>query len=128
MVIRLSDFGTRLQGKSAGKKHYAQICGMLTETKSGEFVFLDFNKVESVNGSWINMAISPLFRWAAECQNDLFPILCRFPVNDLDELELVAEVNQQCYPVSSDSADPIPALEVIGPLDEGLRTTLNSPG
>jgi hypothetical protein len=128
MIIRLSEFGTHLQGKAAGKKHFARICGMLAEVQAGEYVFLDFAGVTSVNGSWINMAVSPLLRWSAENQNDLFPILCCFPTKDFDELELVAQVNQQCYPVAPDAAEPIRSIVLVGPLDESLRATMESLG
>lgn len=124
MIIKLSTFGPRLQGKSAGRKHFASICGMLNSTSAQESVFVDFGGVESVNGSWINMAIGPLFRWAAESQNDLFPILCSFPDKDFDELELVGQVNQQCYPIAPDTSDPIHSIVVVGPLEESLRGTL----
>lgn len=126
MVVQLSKFGDRLQGKTAGRKHYAKICGLLAGIRQGEIVFLDFEGVQSVNGSWINMAIAPLFRWAAENQNDFFPFLIHFPEKDLDELELVAQVNQQCYAVASETHEPMQSLLVVGELDEGQRLTLET--
>lgn len=128
MIVQMSKLGTRLQGKSAGRKHYARLCGILANVQAEELVFLDFEGVESVNGSWLNMAIAPLFRWSAETQNDFFPVLRRFPNNDLDELELVAQVNQQCYPVARSTNADIRSLLLVGPLDEGLRVTFEKLG
>lgn len=124
MHIPLSRLGKRLQGKPTGRKHFADICGLLARANPGEMVFLDLDNVESVNASWINMAVAPLVRWAADEQNDLFPILVHFPEKDFDELELVAEKNQQCYSVSSQATEPVPAIYIVGPLDPSLRTTL----
>lgn len=126
MIIHLSKFGTRFQGKTAGRRHYARLCGMLTSAQKDEVVFLDFDGIDLANGSWLNMAISPLFRWAAESQNDFFPIISNFPATDLDELELVAQINQQCYPVTTGTQQPIKSILIIGPLDDSLRTTLDS--
>ena len=124
MIVRLSKLGNRLQGKTAGRKHYAKICEILAQVQPETVVLLDFEGVENVNGSWINRAISPLFRWSAESQNDFFPVLSHFPQRDLDELELVAEVNQQCFPVTTDVNEPVQSVLLVGPLDVSLRTTL----
>jgi len=126
MIIRLSKFGNRLQGKTAGRKHYAKICDILAQVRLGTVVFLDFEDVESVNGSWLEMAIGQLFRWSAESQNDFFPVLSHFPERDLDELELVAEKNQQCFPVTANAAEPLCSIVLVGPLDHGLRITLQT--
>lgn len=92
--------------------------------RSGEIVFLDFKGVNTITGSWLNMAISPIFRWAAESQNDLFPVLTYFPSAALDELELVAEVNQQCYSVADVKADDLAKVLLVGPLDEALKEAM----
>ena len=124
MRVELAKFGKRLQGKPAGRKHFAEICRTLAHTVVGEAVLLDFDGVESVNASWINMAIAPLTRWCAEAQNDLFPLLVNFPAKDLDELELVAEKNQQCYVVAADAVEPPKVIHLVGPLDPSLQVTL----
>lgn len=124
MIVQLSNLGRRLQGKPAGRKHFAEICGLLADATPGEIAFLDFVRVESVNASWINMAIAPLIRWCSESQNDFFPVLVHFPEKDLDELELVAEKNQQCYAVSKTTALPLAKVNLVGPLDPSLRSTL----
>jgi hypothetical protein len=126
MIVRLSQLGSRLQGKTAGRKHYAKVCEILAQIRLGAVVFLDFEDVESVNGSWLEKAIGPLFRWSAESQNDFFPVLSHFPERDLDELELVAEKNQQCFPVTVNTAEPICSIVLVGPLDHGLRITLQT--
>ena len=124
MNVSLSKLSSLLTGKATGRKHYAKICGMLAKARNGEVVFLDFEDVETVTGSWLNMAISPVFRWAAESQNDLFPVLTHFPSAALDELELVAEVNQQCYPVADVKADELRKVLLVGPLDEALKEAM----
>lgn len=126
MIIRLSELGKSLHGKTAGRGDYARLCGLLTQTEPGQIVFLDFAGVKLVNGSWLNMAIAPLFRWAAENQHDVFPVLARFPEDWLDELELVAQVHGQCYPLADRCEEPIRRLQLVGPLDESLRDTFRS--
>ena len=125
MLVQLSKLGKRLQGKPSGRKHFAEICGLLAEAKAEEVVILDFDRVESVNASWVNMAIAPLLRWCSESQNDFFPVLARFPAKDFDELELVAEKNQQCYAISQGVCVPLEKVTLIGPLDPSLRSTLS---
>jgi hypothetical protein len=128
MIVQISKLGQRLQGKGAGRKHYARLCGILANVQAEEVVFLDFEGVKSVNGSWLNMAVAPLFRWSAETQNDFFPVLSSFPTKDLDELELVAQVNQQCYPVARNANGDVRSLSLVGPLDESLRATFEKLG
>jgi hypothetical protein len=125
MLLQLSKLGKRLQGKPAGRKHYAEICGFLAMVKPEEIVILDFAEVESVNASWINMAIAPLVLWCSQSQNDFFPILARFPKKDMDELELVAQKNDQCYAISPTVNVPLSTVTLIGPLDPSLRSTLS---
>lgn len=124
MIVRLAQFGTRLQGKTAGRKHYGKICERLAPVPPGMVAFLDFEGVETVNGSWLNMAISPLFPWSSQSQNDFFPVLSHFPEKDLDELELVAKLNAQSFLIAPDTTEPICSALLVGPLDEGLRLTL----
>ncbi len=124
MIVAMSKFGKRLQGKPAGRNHYAAICGLLACAVPGEIVFLDFKGVESVNASWINTAIAPIVRWSSEYPNDFYSVLARFPGKDLDELELVAEKNQQCYLVATRASEPVESVRVVGPLDPSLRETL----
>lgn len=126
MTIRLCELGARLHGKTAGRADFARLCGLLTQTQPGQIIFLDFADVSLVNGSWLNMAVAPLFRWAAESQHDVFPVLARFPDDWVDELELVAQVHGQCYPLADRCEEPIVSLLIVGPLEESLRDTFRS--
>lgn len=128
MHLQLSKLGKRLQGKPSGRKHFAEICGMVAKATTEEVVILDFDTVQSVNASWINMAIAPFIRWCAESQNDFFPVLARFPTKDFDELELVAEKNQQCYAISENLSVPLKKVILIGALDPSLQSTLSHLG
>ena len=123
MKIALSQLGPRLLGKTAGRRDYARICELLTQASEGDFVFLDFSGVEMVNGSWLNMAIAPLFQWAATSQHDLYPVIASFPDDWIDELELAAQVNAKCFPLVSDCESPIQSLRLVGSLDVTLQST-----
>ena len=92
--------------------HFAELCAILSDTTDGDVVFLDFVGVKAVNGSWLNAAIGELFRWASEERNNVFPILIHFPTEDLDELELVAQINEQAYPVSDKPETPPRAIRL----------------
>lgn len=126
MIINLSDCNTRLLGKTAGRKGFAYIGGRLSDVPAGELVYLDFAEVEIVNGSWLNTAIAPTYRWAAEPQVDLFPVLINFPWNCLDELELVAQVNGQCYPLVDQLTEPLRSATLVGNVDGYLKETLQA--
>lgn len=127
MIIELKDCSTRLLGKTAGRKGFAYIGSRLSDVPPGEPVYLDFTEVEMVNGSWLNMAIAPTFRWAAEPQVDLFPVLLNFPPDWLDELELVAQINSQCYPLVEQVADPLlRSITLVGNVDGYLKDTLHA--
>lgn len=125
MIVALSQLGNRLHGKTAGRGDYARLCSCMADASLGQIVFLDFSGIDLVNGSWLNMAVAPLLRWAAESQNDLYPILTQFPGAWLDELELVAQINGQCYGLTEKSELPIKRMRLIGPLDEALRETFS---
>ena len=124
MQIEVGQLGRQLQGKSSGRNDFGLLCSQMAHAQHGEAVFLDFSGVDSVNSSWLNTAIGPLFRWAAESQNDYYPIFSHFPPNDLDELELVASINRQCYLICETPAESMGSVVVVGSLDPGLRHTL----
>lgn len=124
MRVEVRKLGRHLQGKSAGRRDFGLLCNQLAQARHGEVVFLDFEGVETVHGSWLNTAVGPLFRWAAERQNDYYPVFSRFPVGSLDELDLVASINRQCYLVSRNSNDGVDEAVVVGSLDPSLKSTL----
>ena len=119
------ELGTFLQGRPLGRKHYARLCELLSEVPTGDIGLLDFSGVEAVTGSWINAALVPLLRWAADEQNDLFPVLLNFNSDWLDELQLVADWTHNCFLVGRGKGLPRSAT-VIGPLDVGQRETLDA--
>ena len=112
MIVQIQKLAHRglLRGRPQGRIHFAELCGLLSEAIAGEVVFLDFKGIKAVNGSWLNAAIGELFRWAAEERNNVFPLLTNFPTSDLDELELVAQVNDQAYPVTDGLESSPPQL------------------
>ncbi len=118
-------FGTQLQGRPLGRKHFARLCELLSEAPTGEVVLLDFAKVDLVTGSWVDAALVPLFRWAADERNDVFPILCNASPNWLDDLALVAEWTHQVYLVAEGSGQPERAT-LVGSLDFAQRRTLEA--
>ena len=123
--IRIADqLGTTfLQGRPLGRKHYPRLCELLADMQSGEVVLLDFAGVEIVTGSWINEALVPLLRWAADERNDLFPVLLNFEAAWLDELQLVAEWTHNCFLVARGKSLPKSA-NLVGSLDVGQKATL----
>jgi hypothetical protein len=122
--VKLSPLGTRLLGRPLGQKHFGQLCELLGSMRAGSTVLLDFAGVENVNASWINAAISPLFPWSARNENDVFPLVCNFPAQNRDELELVCTLNDQCIPLGA-ATNELRLIELIGPLDPALEETLH---
>lgn len=116
--------GKFLQGRPLGKKHYARLCELLSEAPAGEVVFLDFGGVETVTGSWINEALVPLLRWAADERTDLFPVLLNVDPGWLDELQMVAEWTRTSFLVAQGKSPKVARL--VGSLDVGQRATLEA--
>lgn len=114
-----------LQGRPMGRKHYARLCEALADVPSGDIGVLDFAGVEIVTGSWINEALVPLLRWAADERNDIFPVFLNFAPAWLDELQMVAEWTHNCFLVSRGKAFP-KAANLVGSLDAGQRATLDA--
>lgn len=114
---------TILQGRPLGRKHYPRLCELLADVPAGDVALLDFSGVEIVTGSWINEALVPLLRWAADERNDIFPVLLNFDPNWLDELQIVAEWTHNCFLVSHGSSLPKSAT-LVGSLDVGQKATL----
>jgi hypothetical protein len=112
-----------LQGRPLGRKHFPRLCELMTDVPSGDVVLLDFAGAEIVTGSWINEALVPLLRWAADERNDIFPVLLNFDPTWLDELQLVAEWTHNCFLVSRGKSLPKSA-SLVGSLDVGQRATL----
>lgn len=116
--------GPDLQGRLLGRKHFGQACEILADSPTGEIVVLDFGGVELMTGSWANEMIVPLFKWAADPRNDLFPILRNLKGRWDEELQLLAEWNQQAYLwFKSEGLD---RAKLIGVLDPGQRRTLEA--
>lgn len=112
-----------LQGRPLGRAHFPVLCGLLTDVQPGETVLLDFREAEMVTGSWINEALVPLFEWASQKRNDIFPVIVNFNRDWLDELGLVGELTHNCFLVSEGTGSPKTA-QLIGKLDTGQRETL----
>lgn len=126
MHVQLKQFANRglLRGRPQGRTHFAELCTILSNSTAGEIIFLDFSGIKAVNGSWLNASLGELYRWASEERNNVFPILVRFPVDDLDELELVAQINEQVFLVADTPQEPLNSVQLVGRLDETLRITL----
>jgi hypothetical protein len=114
-----------LQGRPLGRKHYPRLCEVLADVPSGDVALLDFAGVEIVTGSWINEALVPLLRWAADERNDIFPVFLNFDSAWLDELQMVAEWTHNCFLVSRGKALPKSA-SLVGSLDVGQKATLDA--
>jgi hypothetical protein len=118
-----SSLGPELQGRLLGRKHFGQACELLAETPTGGMIVLDFGGVEMMTGSWANEMIVPLYEWAADPNNDLFPILRNLKPRWDEELQLLADWNQQCYLWTK---GPEGTATLIGSLDAALRRTLEA--
>jgi len=118
--------GPELQGRLLGRRHFGQACEMLADTPSGEIVLIDFEGVEIMTGSWANEMVVPLYEWAADARNDLFPILRNLTNRWDEELQLLANWNQQCYLWAKGSDGHPSQATLIGSLDSPLRRTLDA--
>lgn len=124
MIVHLSrTFGTRLQGKAAGRQHFVRLCDLLNDSPPGTAVFLDFTDIDLVTGSWLNAAFVPLVRWAADDRNDLFPVVSNASPDVLEELSLVAGWTHTCFLAAEGALPPCQAT-LVGPLDHAQRATL----
>lgn len=112
-----------LQGRPLGRKHYPRLCEVLADVSPGDVALLDFAEVEIVTGSWINEALVPLLRWAADERNDIFPVVLNFDPAWLDELQMVAEWTHNCFLVARGRNLPKSA-SLVGSLDVGQKATL----
>jgi len=127
MIIRVAEsLGTELQGRLLGRKHFAQTCELLAEIEPGQTVEFDFDRVELVTGSWLNAVIVPFYRWASEDQVDLYPVFTNCESEWLDDLDLIAEWNHQCYLLGQGRKRPVRKATLSGSLDPGQATTLNA--
>ncbi|MBN9119921.1 MAG: hypothetical protein J0I06_12295 [Planctomycetes bacterium] len=125
MTIDLAQtFGTRLQGRLNGRRDFARLCELASTAAQGEVVHLDFTGVELVTGSWLNEALVPLLRWAADERNDLYPVLQGLGDTVRDELVFVASATNTHFLALSRHSPPRAVL--IGSLDPGQRATLEA--
>lgn len=125
-VTMAKEFGTHLQGRLPGKKHFAKLCDLLSHVPPSTVVYLDFTNVEIVTGSWINAVFAPLFQWMSDEQVDLFPVICNLIDKAwVDEFALVADWTHKCFLVGDGSASPQKA-KAVGPLDLAQVTTLRA--
>lgn len=126
IVSMTATFGTHLQGKLPGKKHFAKLCDVLSSVPPSTTVFLNFAGVEIVTGSWVNALFVPFFQWAGSEGTDIFPVVCNLAVPEwLDEFALVAEWTHRCFLIASGKL-PAMRARAIGPLDPGQVATLNA--
>ncbi len=125
MILNVGEsLGKQLQGRLHGRRDFARLCELLSAEPPGAVVFLDFAQVDLVTGSWLNAALVPLLRWAADERNDLFPVIINARPEWLDDLALVAEFAHQCY-LLGEGQTPRRAV-LVGSLDPGQRTTLEA--
>lgn len=93
-----------LQGRQRGREHFVRICDRSTNLRCGNIVLLDFFACETLTGSWINTAIVPFYRWAAESSNDLFPVLINVRPEWVEEFDVVGSWNSQAYLIADRNA------------------------
>lgn len=113
-----------LQGRPLGRKHFPELCSLVTQIPEGGVILLDFESVQMVTGSWINAALIPLLSWMTDQRNDLFPVILNFSDDWIDELQMVAEWTHSCFLVSKGKKLP-KCAKLVGKLDSGQRETLN---
>ena len=89
-----------LQGRQRGREHYIRLCDRAKHMRRGGIVLLDFSGCQSITGSWINTAIAPFYRWAAEPSNDVFPVLTNLRLEWAEEFDVVGCWNGQAYLVA----------------------------
>ena len=125
MILDLAKtLGARLQGRLNGRRDFARLCELVSTAAQGEVVHLDLSGVELVTGSWVNEALVPLLRWAADERNDLYPVLQGLDDTAREELAFVAEAtNTQFLALDRRST---PRAVLIGSLDPGQRATLEA--
>lgn len=127
MIVPMAEvLEPELRGQLLGKRHYGRICEVLADAPRGSVALLDFHDVNLVTGSWINAVMVPLLRWAADKQNDLFPVVCNAQDTWLDDLRLVAGFSHQCYLVADRAREPLSRATLVGSLDRGQRITLDA--
>lgn len=123
MVIKIVDAlrSAELNGRLAGRRHFAQLCSALASTPPAEVVLLDFSSVQFVTGSWINACMIPLLRWSAEDQHDLYPVVTSLAQTWLDEFRLVMDLTSECVLIAS--AD-LGKGDLVGSLDPAQEEAL----
>jgi hypothetical protein len=122
----MSEFGSTLLGRLAGKKHYAKVCEKLAAVVRGEIIILDFTGVSLVSGSWLNSMLVPLMQWMTNDANDLFPVIENVNNDWIDDLQLVAEWNHLNFLVGKSDRTPIRKAILIGSLDPAQTSTLKA--
>lgn len=125
-TVSLKTLGTALQGRILGIRHFSEVCVKLADAPPGTLVVLDFSCIKHVTGSWINSMIVPFFKWAAQSENDVFPILYNVDNAWLDEFRLIAQWNHQFYLISLASNFPPQCAQLIGYLEPAQRTSLHA--
>jgi hypothetical protein len=123
-VVKL--LGKRLLGRTAGKRDFATLCGEIAQAAQGEAVVLDFAGVEVLTGSWANSALVPLYRWASDDDNNVFPLIYGIDREWRDDLRLIAEWNHHCYLLASQKKESPRSAVLIGSLESGQRSTLDA--
>jgi len=125
-TVSLKMFGTTLQGRISGMRHFTEVCVKLADAPPGTPVVLDFSCIKHVTGSWINSMIVPFFKWAAQTENDVFPIFYNVDKEWLDEFRLVAQWNHQCFLIARASSFPPKQVQIVGFLESAQRISLHA--
>lgn len=124
--VCLKNFSKVLQGRISGMRHFSDVCVKLADVPPGTPVVLDFLNVKLVTGSWVNSMIVPFYRWAAQSENDVFPILLNINNEWFDEFRLIAQWNHQYYLVAQTNSFPPEQAQLIGLLEPAQRKSLHA--
>ncbi len=123
-IVIADKLGEFLQGRPLGNRHFGRLCELVSEARPGDIVLLDFHGVTTVTGSWLNQAIVPFVRWAADERINVFPILLNVDANWLDDLQLVAQWTDSCFLVAKGNMPK--AATLVGELDSAQKNTLKA--
>lgn len=126
IICVASQCGQHLNGRVLAEKNLIDFTTKLASVPQGAIVVLDFSDVAYVTGSWVNAALVPLYLWAREDEHDLFFVFSGVRDDWLDELQLVAEWNYQCYLVAQSPKEARAKATLVGKLDTAQGRALQA--
>ena len=115
----------RLNGATKAQLDLPKFVKEFTKVNKGEAIALDFKGIEQVSASYWNVVVPAVYSFAADEEQEVFPIICNVEENSLEDLKIALKNRGIAVLLAKKKAEFLSDLELIGQIDDTHKEAFN---